>query len=100
MIKMQLLLKFTFQFLGSSDNFYENLNISFEKHKHHIITGDNGSGKSTFALLTGALKPYKGEGYILSNKIGYIGATPLILDDTLRKICFTHVMIKSLTKNF
>ena len=75
-----------FSFLGSSDNFYENLNISFEKHKHHIITGDNGSGKSTLlGLLTGALKPYKGEGYILSNKIGYIGATPLILDDTLRE---------------
>ena len=75
-----------FRFLGNSENFYENLNISFEKNKHHIITGDNGSGKSTLlGLLTGALKPVQGKGFKMSEKIGYIGASPLILEDTLRE---------------
>ena len=75
-----------FSFLGSSENFYENLSISFEKNRHHILTGDNGSGKSTLlGILTGALKPSSGQGLKASEKIGYIGATPLILDDTLRE---------------
>ena len=69
------------------DYFYENLNISFEKNKHHILTGDNGSGKKStlLGILTGALKPSSGQGLKASEKIGYIGATPLILDDTLRE---------------
>ena len=75
-----------FSFLGSSENFYENLDISFEKNKHHILTGDTGSGKSTLlGIMTGALKPSSGQGFKSSKKNGYIGATPLILDDTLRE---------------
>ncbi len=76
----------SFKFINSDDYFYENINLDFEKNKHHIVTGENGSGKSTLlGILAGALQPAKGKAVKNSDKIGYIGATPLILEDTLRE---------------
>ena len=76
----------SFKFINSDDFFYENINLDFEKNKHHIITGENGSGKSTLlGILAGALLPASGTAIKNSDKIGYIGASPLILEDTLRE---------------
>lgn len=75
-----------FKYINSATDFYSNLTLAFEKNKHHVITGDNGSGKSTLlGILTGALTPYDGFGEKSTNKMGYIGANPLILEDTLRE---------------
>lgn len=75
-----------FKYISNTNDFYNNLSLEFKKNNHHVITGDNGSGKSTLlGLLTGALLPYEGVGYRSSKKIGYIGANPLILEDTLRE---------------
>ena len=65
--------------------FFENINLNIEKHKHYIVTGVNGSGKSTLlGILAGALNPTSGSIIKNSNNIGYIGASPLILEDTLK----------------
>ena len=77
----------SFRFFNSSSFFYENISLDFEKNKHYVITGENGSGKSTLlGILAGALHPTSGSAVKNSDKIGYIGATPLILEDTLEKI--------------
>ncbi len=76
----------SFRFMNSDDFFYENVNLDFEKNKHYVITGENGSGKSTLlGILAGALHPISGSAIKSSDKIGYIGASPLILEDTLRE---------------
>ena len=76
----------SFRFFNSSSFFYENISLDFEKNKHYVITGENGSGKSTLlGILAGALHPTSGSAVKNSDKIGYIGATPLILEDTLRE---------------
>jgi ABC-type transport system involved in cytochrome bd biosynthesis fused ATPase/permease subunit len=77
--------KVSFSFINSDNNFYEKIDLSFEKNKHHVITGVNGSGKSTLlGILSGALLPFEGSATKNTDKIGYIGASPLILEDTLR----------------
>ena len=77
--------KVSFSFINSDNNFYEKIDLSFEKNKHHVITGVNGSGKSTLlGILSGALLPFEGSAIKNTDKIGYIGASPLILEDTLR----------------
>jgi zinc transport system ATP-binding protein len=74
-----------FRFFNSSEMFFENINLNIEKHKHYIVTGVNGSGKSTLlGILAGALNPLSGSIIKNSNNIGYIGASPLILEDTLK----------------
>ena len=74
-----------FSFANSNENFYENLNLVFEKNKHHIITGVNGSGKSTLmGIMAGSHHPSSGKITKNTESLGYVGATPFILDDTLR----------------
>lgn len=97
-----------FRFFNSSEMFFENINLNIEKHKHYIVTGVNGSGKSTLlGILAGALNPLSGSIIKNSNNIGYIGASPLILEDTLKSnltygknIEFTDKVLIELIKEF
>jgi len=75
----------SFKYLNSEINIFEDLSFKIERNTHTVITGPNGSGKSTLlGLLAGVFYPNHGEVYSFSNKFGYIGATPLIFNSTLR----------------
>ena len=74
-----------FKYYGSEENIFKNLNISIQKNKHTVITGPNGSGKSTLlGIVSKIFYPEEGSVKINSNKLGYVGVTPLIVNDTLR----------------
>ena len=74
----------SFRYFNSDSDFFNKVNLTFQENKHYIVTGTNGSGKSTLlGLLAGALNPSSGTIVRKTNYIGYIGASPLILDDTL-----------------
>jgi ATP-binding cassette subfamily B protein len=74
-----------FEYFNSDEPIFSDLNIEFEKKKHTIITGPNGTGKSTIlGILSGVLYPEKGNLYSFTNRFGYIGVTPLIISGTLR----------------
>ena len=74
-----------FKYYGSEENIFKNLNISIQKNKHTVITGPNGSGKSTLlGIVSKIFYPEEGSVKINSNKLGYVGVTPLIINDTLR----------------
>tara|TARA_A100001015_G_scaffold153353_1_gene170182 strand:- start:833 stop:2443 length:1611 start_codon:yes stop_codon:yes gene_type:complete len=76
----------TFQYFNSDEYIFEDLNITIEKNKHTIITGPNGTGKSTIlGILSGVLYPEKGIINSFTNNFGYIGVTPLIISSTLRE---------------
>ena len=76
----------SFKYYGSDDYIFENLNLKIEKSKHTVITGPNGSGKSTLlGIISRVFYPQDGSVSISSNKIGYVGVTPLILNATLRE---------------
>ena len=75
----------SFKYLGSDELLFENVNLIIEKGKHTIITGANGSGKSTLlGLMSGIFYPNQGKVQVSSNKIGYVSATPLIINSNLR----------------
>tara|TARA_X000000368_G_C23055308_1_gene723567 strand:+ start:2082 stop:3701 length:1620 start_codon:yes stop_codon:yes gene_type:complete len=75
----------SFKYLNSEINIFEDLSFKIDRNTHTVITGPNGSGKSTLlGLLAGVFYPNHGEVYSFSNKFGYIGATPLIFNSTLR----------------
>ncbi len=75
----------SFKYFGSKSYTFENINFEILKDKHIVITGDNGSGKSTLlGLISGILVPDQGVVTISSNKMAYVGATPLIINGTLR----------------
>ena len=69
-------------FILIKENIFENINFKIPKYKHTVITGPNGSG-SIFRVVTSFLY---GEITLSSSNIGYVGVTPLILDDTLRAL--------------
>jgi len=74
-----------FKYLNSNVNIFEDLSFKINRNTHTVITGTNGSGKSTLlGLLAGVFYPNSGEVYSFSNKFGYIGATPLIFNSSLR----------------
>ena len=74
-----------FKYFNTEKEIFGDLNVTFPKDKHTIITGANGSGKSTLlGLIAGVLYPQSGVVTAKTSKIGYIGAVPLILTDTLR----------------
>jgi ATP-binding cassette, subfamily B, bacterial len=74
-----------FEYFNSDEPIFSDLTIEFEKKKHTIITGPNGTGKSTIlGILSGVLYPEKGNLYSFTNRFGYIGVTPLIISGTLR----------------
>ena len=75
----------TFQYLGTDELMFDNLNLVIPRNKHTIITGPNGSGKSTLlGLMSGIFYPTKGFVQSYTNRYGYVSATPMILNDTLR----------------
>ena len=74
-----------FKYFNSDKDIFESLDIKFIKDKHTIITGANGSGKSTLlGLIAGVLYPQSGSATANTSRIGYIGAVPLILTDSIR----------------
>ncbi len=77
--------KVSFKYFNSDKNLFTDLSINFEKGTHTILTGPNGSGKSTIlGLISGLYIPQSGKVSISSNKVGYIGVTPLIIDGTIK----------------
>lgn len=75
----------SFKYFNSDQYIFKNLNLDIPKNSHTILTGSNGSGKSTLLGLAAGVF-YSQEGKVLTsvNKFGYIGATPLIFDASLR----------------
>ena len=76
----------SFRYLGMSEDMFCNLNIKIPKNEHTIITGPNGSGKSTLlGLMTGIFYPTEGDVIANVHKFGYVSATPMILNASLRE---------------
>lgn len=75
-----------FKYLGSDKFLFQNTNIDIFKNKHTIITGPNGSGKSTLiGLLSGIFFPTNGKVEVYSEKVGYVSATPLIINSNIKE---------------
>ena len=76
----------TFKYLNSNVNIFENISFQLPRNSHTVITGPNGSGKSTLlGLLAGVFYSDSGEINSFSNSYGYIGATPLIFNSSLKE---------------
>lgn len=76
----------TFQYFNAESPTFEKLNLQIQKNKHTVLTGPNGSGKSTIiGLASGNLFPTKGNIISKTNKIGYVGSTPLIIKSSLKE---------------
>tara|TARA_A200000113_G_C8872821_1_gene357366 strand:- start:7164 stop:8789 length:1626 start_codon:yes stop_codon:yes gene_type:complete len=74
-----------FKYFGDESNTFTNLNLKFFKNKHTIITGTNGTGKSTLlGLLSGVLYPTSGKIISHSYNFGYVSASPMIINASLR----------------
>tara|TARA_B100001996_G_scaffold140942_1_gene107165 strand:+ start:1240 stop:2856 length:1617 start_codon:yes stop_codon:yes gene_type:complete len=75
-----------FKYFNSDDLIFNNLDLSFPKGKHTVLTGPNGSGKSTLlGIICQIYYPEEGEVSLGTEKIGYVGVTPLIIDGSLRE---------------
>ena len=75
-----------FKYLNSDISIFNGLNLSIERGSHTIITGTNGTGKSTLlGLLAGVFYPNSGKVYARSDKFGFVGPNPLIFSTTLRQ---------------
>lgn len=75
-----------FKYLNSDLAIFNGLNLNIEKGSHTIITGTNGTGKSTLlGLLAGVFYPNSGKVYARSEKFGFVGPNPLIFSMTLRE---------------
>ena len=76
----------TFKYVNSELPIFEDLNLKIKKNTHTVITGANGSGKSTLlGLIAGMYIPNKGSSEVYSDKIGYVGVTPLVFEGSLRE---------------
>jgi len=76
--------KVYFKYQNSKEFIFENLNLEFTKGTHTIITGENGTGKSTIlGLAAGIFYSQEGSVTSYSNKFGYVSAQPYIFNDTL-----------------
>ena len=75
-----------FKYLNSDMEIFNGLNLNIDKGSHTIITGTNGTGKSTLlGLLAGVFYPNSGKVYARSEKLGFVGPNPLIFSMTLRE---------------
>ena len=75
-----------FKYFGSNEYMFENLNLNIEKNKHTVITGLNGTGKSTLiGLMSGIYFAREGSIKVFSDNFGYVGPVPLIIDSTIRE---------------
>ncbi len=78
--------KVSFRYFGSEEYMFRNLNLVINKNKHTVLTGLNGTGKSTLiGLMSGIYYASEGTVKINSNKLGYVGPLPLILDATIKE---------------
>ena len=76
----------TFKYFNSNENIFNNINLSIPRNTHTLLLGPNGSGKSTLiGLVAGIYYAKEGNVTSFSDKFGYIGATPLIFESTLRE---------------
>jgi len=76
----------SFKYLNSDQYVFKDLDLKISKNTHTIITGPNGSGKSTIlGLIAGIYYSDGGKVNTYSNNYGYIGATPLIFESTIRE---------------
>jgi len=79
-----LVKKVSFKYFNSSQPIFREIDIEITKGTHTILTGQNGSGKSTFlGLISGVYFPNSGSVATFSDKYAYIGANPLIFDSTI-----------------
>jgi len=75
-----------FKYFGQEQNIFSNINLSIPKNKHIVVVGPNGSGKSTFlGLASGVLHATNGFVEISTNKVGYVGPNPLIIEGTIKE---------------
>lgn len=75
-----------FKYFGSTEYMFENLSLNIEKNKHTVITGLNGTGKSTLiGLMSGIYFATEGSVKVFSDNFGYVGPTPLIIDSSIRE---------------
>ena len=75
-----------FKYFNSDESIFENINFKINRNSHNLILGPNGSGKSTLiGLIAGIFYAQEGKVLTFSDKFGYIGATPLIFEATLRE---------------
>jgi ABC-type multidrug transport system fused ATPase/permease subunit len=87
-----------FKYFNSDEFIFKNLNLNIKKGKHTVITGANGAGKSTFlGIISQIFYPESGTIDIFTNKIGYVGVTPLIIDGTLKQNLLYGSEEKSIT---
>ncbi len=74
-----------FKYFGSDNYIFNKLSLEIPPNKHIVISGPNGTGKSTLiGLMSGVLIPESGDILIKSDKLGYVGASPLIFESSLR----------------
>ena len=76
----------SFSYFKSDQLNFKNLDLTLKRNKHTIITGPNGSGKSTLlGLISGVFYPTSGTVTVFTNKFGYVGTKPLILNSSLKE---------------
>tara|TARA_B100000029_G_scaffold386982_1_gene382910 strand:+ start:1938 stop:3563 length:1626 start_codon:yes stop_codon:yes gene_type:complete len=76
----------SFKYVNSENLIFDNLNLQIKRNTHTLITGQNGSGKSTLlGLMAGVFYPVGGKITNSTDKIGFVGASPLIFTSTLRE---------------
>ena len=75
-----------FKYFGSEEFMFEDLSLSIERNKHTVITGLNGTGKSTLiGLMSGIYFAAEGNIKSFSDNIGYVGPVPLIIDSSIKE---------------
>ena len=86
--KTKSIIKFedvSFKYINSEEMIFENINLDIKDKSHTLITGANGTGKSTLlGLMSGVFYPTKGKVRTSTGKFGYVGATPLIFTASLK----------------
>lgn len=75
-----------FKYFGMDNLLFEDLNFQIKKGEKILLTGQNGSGKSTILGLIGnILIPSNGLIEVFSEKVGYVGVKPLIVEGSLHE---------------
>ena len=74
-----------FKYLNSDIEIFDGINLKITKGSHTIITGTNGTGKSTLlGLLAGVYYSNTGKVLARTEKLGFVGPNPLIFTASLR----------------